>query len=159
MSLPVTQIPTTKKIIGQFSSLGRAFQITPEGDSRMPFHTTIYLSFCATEIYSFPSGKVKGAPSRLITYNTLQQLDRKCRGKDNVHPEKKTASKIFYQNSMYAMGMEETKEENRESCVSNPYGFACWTTKSVSMTQQIVMDFAIHFAKHLPRTFLNHQAI
>ena len=84
-----------QKIIGQFGSFRRAFQITPEGDSRMPFHTTIYLSFCATEIYSFPSGKVKGAPSRLITYNTLQQLDRKCRGKDNVHPEKNSFQNIL----------------------------------------------------------------
>ena len=51
---------------------------------------------------------------------------------------------------MYAVGLGEKNEENREKFESNPYRFACRTTKFVSMTQQIMMDFAMHFFKHLP---------
>ena len=37
-----------RKIIGNVSKLGRIFQLTPEGDGRMPFHITICLTTTAT---------------------------------------------------------------------------------------------------------------
>ena len=51
---------------------------------------------------------------------------------------------------MYVVDLGETSEDNGERLVSNPYRFACRTTKFDSMTQQIMMDYAMYFIKHLP---------
>ena len=102
-----------QQIVGQYGSLGQAFQITLEGEVRMPFHITICISSCAIGIYSFPSGKVKGALPPLIIHS--DNWKENTGEKDNVDP-KKTASKIFYQNPMYSEGLGENNKENEKKC-------------------------------------------
>ena len=55
---------------------------------------------------------------------------------------------------MYSEGLGEPISviKDKSSIEGNPYGFTCRTTQQGSMTQQIMLDFAIHFVKNLPST-------
>ena len=57
-----------KKTIGDAAEFGRAFQITPGGDGRMPFHVTSIITSCASVNYKVPIECIGGAPPPMIIH-------------------------------------------------------------------------------------------
>jgi len=66
-----------KKIIGSKGNLGRAFQITPEGDGRMPFHITMCVSTCADGLYKVPIEKFEGNPPSMNIHSERKDKNKK----------------------------------------------------------------------------------
>ena len=85
-----------KKTIGLASKFGRAFQITPGGDGRMPFHITNMITSCASGIYAVPIEGVEGAPPPMSIHA--------CSGSpEKTNPtDLQSSSKSFYQNPSYS---------------------------------------------------------
>ena len=57
-----------RKTIGNATDFGRAFQITPGGDGRMPFHITSMITSCPSGIYMVPIEGIEGAPPPMIIH-------------------------------------------------------------------------------------------
>lgn len=90
-----------KRTIGLASKFGRAFQITPGGDGRMPFHITNMITSCSSGIYNVPIEGVQGAPPPMIIHACSASPE-----KDNC-TDLQSSSEEFYQNPAFSEGLSE----------------------------------------------------
>ena len=56
------------KVIGSATQMGCAFQITPGGDGRIPFHITSMITSCSFGHYKVPIEGLDGAPPPMIIH-------------------------------------------------------------------------------------------
>ena len=133
--------------IGSATDFGRAFQITPGGDGRMPFHITLALTSCGNGIYNVPiDGISSGAPPPMIIHASTCSPS-----KPEVHSSQSPSS-TFYQNPKFSEGISDPYSVvAAEGAVEkNPWGFCVRLAENGSMTQRTFFDYCLHFVKNLP---------
>ena len=136
-----------RKIIGIASKLGRAFQITPGGDGRMPFHITSMITSCASGKFKVPIEGIDGAPPPMIIHACSASPEKKDPG-DLQYQEGQ-----FFQHPRYSDGLSEPYHDSSADEINkNPYGFCVRTSPAGSMTQRTFYDYAIHFVNNLPES-------
>ena len=118
-------------MLGMITEFGRAFQITPGGDGRMPFHITLALTSCATGIYCTPVDGIEGAPPPMI----IHACSSSPPSKSEVNATQ-SLSDIFDQNPKFSEGLSEPYSVMAKDgeTKKNPWGFLVRTAENGSMT-------------------------
>ena len=135
-----------KRTIGDAKEFGRAFQITPGGDGRLPFHITSMITSCASGNYKVPIEGIDGAPPPMIIHACIASPNKEDPTDLQIFSEK------FYQNPSFSEGITEPFSVSaNDEAKNNPWGFMVRTSAAGSMMQRTFYDYCIHFIARIPK--------
>jgi hypothetical protein len=135
--------------------LARLFQLTREGDGKLPFHYSVANIVRADGVQCVPHEHVEGAPPPYVIIsdassgNELDSMDKADR--DRALANQSEADIICVNPSLLDGWFDDfiAVEEQKPSAVKK-YGFQIRMTPSGSMLKRIFFDFILHFINSLP---------
>jgi hypothetical protein len=133
----------------------RLFQLTREGDNKMPFHYSVANIVRADGAQCIPHQLIEGAPAPMILIadpnsgaSDLDTMDKQKR--DKVLANQIESDDVVTFNPQTFTGWFNDFEVGARATIVNKFGFKLRATPTGSMLKRTFYDFMLHFKDQLP---------